>query len=67
MKCVNKNDGKTFGYEIFYIDFPEKRLDTLPLFGARYNFYLEGIVDCSEFLVHSPTLDKSLNCLNANQ
>ena len=39
MKCVNENDGKTFGNEFFYIDIPEKRLDTLPLFGARYNFY----------------------------
>lgn len=24
MKCVNENDGKTFGNEFFYIDFPEK-------------------------------------------
>lgn len=29
-----------------------------PLFGAKYNFYLEGVVDCPEFLVHFPTLKK---------
>ena len=27
-----------------------------PLFGAKYNFHLEGVVDCPEFLVHFPTL-----------
>ena len=28
----------------------------IPLFGARYTFHLEGVVDCPEFLVHFPTL-----------
>jgi len=27
-----------------------------PIFGAKYNFHLEGVVDCPEFLVHFPTL-----------
>ena len=27
-----------------------------PVFGAKYTFHLEGVVDCPEFLVHFPTL-----------
>ena len=30
----------------------------IPLFGAKYDFHLEGVVDCPEFLVHFPTLEK---------
>lgn len=29
-----------------------------PFFGAKYNFHLEGVVNCPEFLVHLPTLCK---------
>lgn len=29
-----------------------------PLFGAKYNFQLHGVVDCPEFLVHFPMLVK---------
>ncbi|XP_055526381.1 mRNA cap guanine-N7 methyltransferase [Wyeomyia smithii] len=32
--------------------------ETPPLFGAKYNFQLDGVVDCPEFLVHFPTLEK---------
>lgn len=58
MKRVNENDGQTFGNEVFRIGFPEEHPENPPLFGDRYNFYLEGVVDCPEFLVHPPTLDK---------
>jgi mRNA (guanine-N7-)-methyltransferase len=30
----------------------------IPLFGAKYDFHLDGVVDCPEFLVHFPTLTK---------
>ena len=33
-------------------------MNELPLFGAKYQFHLEGVVDCPEFLVHFPTLVK---------
>ena len=29
-----------------------------PVFGAKYNFHLEGAVDCPEFLVHFPTFER---------
>ncbi|CAH8589106.1 unnamed protein product, partial [Schistosoma turkestanicum] len=29
-----------------------------PLFGAKYNFFLDGVVDCPEFLVYPPLLDR---------
>ena len=29
-----------------------------PVFGAKYNFHLEGVVDCPEFLVHFPTFER---------
>ncbi|XP_055915449.1 mRNA cap guanine-N7 methyltransferase-like [Eupeodes corollae] len=32
--------------------------ETPPIFGAKYFFQLEGVVDCAEFLVHFPTLVK---------
>lgn len=32
--------------------------ESFPIFGAKYNFHLEGVVDCPEFLVFFPTLVK---------
>lgn len=29
-----------------------------PIFGAKYSFHLEGVVDCPEFLVYFPALEK---------
>jgi len=34
-----------------------------PIFGAKYNFHLEGVVDCPEFLVYFPALEKSVYIL----
>lgn len=51
------SDGRSFGNEVYNIEFV---CDTNPppLFGAKYQFHLEGVVDCPEFLVHFPTLEK---------
>ncbi|XP_037806821.1 mRNA cap guanine-N7 methyltransferase [Lucilia sericata] len=51
------SDGRSFGNEVYNIEFV---CDTNPppLFGAKYQFHLEGVVDCPEFLVHFPTLVK---------
>ncbi|KAL7639958.1 UNVERIFIED_CONTAM: hypothetical protein RMT77_009371 [Armadillidium vulgare] len=46
----------SFGNEVFKIEFPESRLSEPSLFGDTYNFFLEGVVNCPEFLVHFPTL-----------
>lgn len=50
----------TFGNEIYSINFLNKMEDpsNLPIFGAKYNFVLDGVVDCPEFLVHFPALVK---------
>ena len=48
----------SFGNEIYNIAFEGQDKDNFPLFGAKYNFHLEGVVDCPEFLVHFPALEK---------
>lgn len=53
-----QNAGGTFGNEIYKVEFQCDTEPPLPLFGAKYNFHLEGVVDCPEFLVHFPTLVK---------
>lgn len=50
-------DARRFGNDVYSIEF-EGDTDALPLFGAKYQFHLEGVVDCPEFLVHFPTLVK---------
>ena len=52
-------ENRKFGNTIFSVEFPEETpLDPPPLFGAKYNFHLEEVVDCPEFLVHFPTFEK---------
>ncbi|XP_017097153.1 mRNA cap guanine-N(7) methyltransferase [Drosophila bipectinata] len=48
---------RRFGNDVYSIEF-DCETDPLPLFGAKYQFHLEGVVDCPEFLVHFPTLVK---------
>ncbi|XP_058812462.1 mRNA cap guanine-N7 methyltransferase [Topomyia yanbarensis] len=57
MKRQRAAGSDSFGNEVYRISFlcdTEKP----PLFGAKYNFQLDGVVDCPEFLVHFPTLIK---------
>nr|SVE93664.1 EOG090X07I2 [Scapholeberis mucronata] len=56
----DKDQGnRKFGNSIYSVEFPpETCLDPPPLFGAKYNFHLEEVVDCPEFLVHFPTFRK---------
>ncbi|XP_001655637.2 mRNA cap guanine-N7 methyltransferase-like [Aedes aegypti] len=57
MKRQRAAGGDSFGNDVYKISFlcdTEKP----PLFGAKYNFQLDGVVDCPEFLVHFPTLVK---------
>ncbi|XP_069174925.1 uncharacterized protein [Procambarus clarkii] len=55
---LKSSRGRSFGNEVYQIEFPEDRPENPPLFGDRYNFFLEGAVNCPEFLVHPPTLEK---------
>lgn len=53
-----RKSGKTsFGNDVYQINF---QCETAPplLFGAKYNFHLDGVVDCPEFLVHFDTFVK---------
>ncbi|XP_011297951.1 mRNA cap guanine-N7 methyltransferase isoform X1 [Fopius arisanus] len=52
-----KIDGNKFGNDIFNVEFLIEK-ENIPLFGAKYNFHLEGVVDCPEFLVYLPLLKK---------
>uniref|UniRef100_A0A0K2UVZ1 mRNA cap guanine-N(7) methyltransferase n=1 Tax=Lepeophtheirus salmonis TaxID=72036 RepID=A0A0K2UVZ1_LEPSM len=53
-------DRRKAGNSVYSVEFEEPLTEetTLPLFGAKYNFHLEGVVDCPEFLVHFPTFIK---------
>ncbi|XP_012286817.1 mRNA cap guanine-N7 methyltransferase isoform X2 [Orussus abietinus] len=53
-----KTEGNKFGNDIYSVEFLDDNKEKPPLFGAKYNFHLEGVVDCPEFLVHLPTLRK---------
>lgn len=53
-RCSNS---KSFGNDVYNITFlcdPQNP----PLFGAKYNFHLDGVVDCPEFLVYFPLFVK---------
>ncbi|KAA0186648.1 hypothetical protein HAZT_HAZT008182 [Hyalella azteca] len=56
MKKLSSEKSNAFGNEVFRIEFPDDRPEVPLLFGDRYQFFLEGAVDCPEFLVHQPTL-----------
>lgn len=47
-----------FGNEVYKIKFATEGKDDIPLFGAKYDFFLEGVVNCPEFVVYFPLLEK---------
>jgi mRNA (guanine-N7-)-methyltransferase len=47
---------KEFGNSVFTIKFETG--EPLPLFGAKYYFQLDEVVNCPEFLVHFPCLEE---------
>lgn len=49
--------GSTFGNDLYEVSFMCDAEEP-PLFGGKYNFKLQGVVDCPEFLVHFPLLVK---------
>lgn len=57
MKRQRAAQSDTFGNDIYEITFLSDPND-LPVFGAKYNFHLDGVVDCPEFLVYFPALVK---------
>lgn len=57
-KRLRSSKNKSFGNDVYRVTYELDDLDTVPLFGAKYNFHLEGVVDCPEFLVYFPMLEK---------
>ncbi|CAC5415027.1 RNMT [Mytilus coruscus] len=48
----------SFGNDVYRITYQSDDVENIPLFGAKYNFHLEGVVDCPEFLVNFQALEK---------
>lgn len=57
MKRQKAAASDSFGNDVFEIKFHSDPND-LPIFGAKYNFHLDGVVDCPEFLVYFPAMVK---------
>lgn len=49
---AQKSEDFSFGNRIFNIKLLFDPKEGYPLFGAKYDFHLEGVVDCPEFLVN---------------
>lgn len=56
VKKMQASEDGSFGNSVYKIT-PDNKDDT-SLFGAKYMFHLEGVVDCPEFLVHFPVVEK---------
>ncbi|XP_030755092.1 mRNA cap guanine-N7 methyltransferase [Sitophilus oryzae] len=54
---ARKSKSNTFGNKVLEVELDFDPNDP-PLFGAKYNFKLDGVVNCPEFLVHFPTFVK---------
>lgn len=57
MKRQRLAGSHSFGNDVFEIKFISDPNEP-PIFGAKYNFVLEGVVDCPEFLVYFPAFVK---------
>lgn len=57
IKRQRQTGGTEFGNDVYRISFLCDP-DEAPLFGAKYNFELAGVVNCPEFLVYFPLLEK---------
>ncbi|XP_071785741.1 mRNA cap guanine-N(7) methyltransferase-like [Asterias amurensis] len=56
VRRLRASGGTSFGNDVYNVTFHSK--DDFPLFGCRYDFHLEGVVDCPEFLVYFPVLEE---------
>ena len=58
MKRLREAEGMSYGNAVYRVEFDlEDKMD-IPLFGAKYHFFLEDVVNCPEFLVYIPLLKK---------
>jgi len=56
VKKVRSVEGLTFGNSVYRVQFDQK--DSFPVFGSKYQFFLEDAVNAPEYLVHFPSLVK---------
>ncbi|XP_053570856.1 mRNA cap guanine-N7 methyltransferase isoform X2 [Bombina bombina] len=56
VKRLEASDTNSFGNDIYSVNFQEK--GNYPLFGCKYDFSLEGVVNVPEFLVYFPVLEE---------
>lgn len=54
IRRLETSETESFGNEIYTVKFQKK--GSYPLFGCKYDFNLEGVVDVPEFLVYFPLL-----------
>lgn len=55
---LRKAKSNSISNSVYSINYDGDIEDKIPLFGAKYQFLLDGVVDCPEFLVHMPTLER---------
>jgi len=65
-KRLRAADGTSFGNEVYEISFDSEDKQHIALFGATYHFKLEGVVDCPEFVVYFPLLEKYVTPLTCD-
>lgn len=58
MARAQKTESDIYGNSVYKVVLDFDHNSKPDLFGAKYNFYLDGVVNCPEFLVHFPTLEK---------
>lgn len=63
-KRLEASETDSFGNEIYTVKFEKK--GEYPLFGCKYDFNLEGVVNVPEFLVCFPLLVEYVFCLFKN-
>ncbi|XP_029204957.2 mRNA cap guanine-N7 methyltransferase-like [Acropora millepora] len=56
VRRLESSEGLSFGNDVYEVTFETK--GEYSLFGCEYHFRLEGAVDCPEFLVYFPMLEK---------
>lgn len=53
-----RHANNSFGNDVYRIECLFDTRRPIPLFGAKYHFNLEGVVNCPEFLVHFGLFEK---------
>jgi mRNA (guanine-N7-)-methyltransferase len=53
---LNESDTNSFGNPVYKVTYLGNKNEPIPLFGAKFDFELEGVVNCPEYLVYFPLL-----------